>query len=248
MGFKKDPFPLRRAHLFILLSTILSACGPAPRQSIDSRLSTCAVLDSFYDNSGFTASLSLSGKATVDANQYRLRGKINVDRDPSGDVLIEFVSTILFGAKREDFLLSLAADTLRIVDRERGRYYEGDAAEDLLRESFDAAVDIKSLIRLALGEPPDCGPMNDVGVHSGSGGAFVFSGRLSEEPFRIVFAGERGRIDEVLWPVRLEDHGMDRLKIVYDWEENAPRRPWLREIVITVEGREWRCRITAASY
>ncbi len=69
-------------------------------------------------------------------------------------MVFEFTSTILFGQEREDFVFSLSSDTLRIVDRERGAYYEGDDAVWFLAESLEADFDVPQALSLAFGGQP----------------------------------------------------------------------------------------------
>ena len=133
------PQATRSAWLLALIIAVTSGCatsGGTPTPSI------CAQFDSFYAHSGFEAPLTITGKATVNANQYQIRGIIRAEFHPFGDVYMDFSSSVLFGSQIEDFFLSLVSDTLRIVDRERGQIYEGEQAAEFLREALAMDFDV----------------------------------------------------------------------------------------------------------
>jgi hypothetical protein len=204
--------------------------------------SSCRTLDSLYASCGFERPVSIDGKVTVDAEQYRVRGKIGLDVRAPGEIVLEFTSTVLFGHAREDIVFASLADTLRIIDRERGAYYEGYEAESFLEESLETDFDVRRVLRLALGGRPSCETLSDVRVDLKPGGKIVCTGRHLGEGFRVAF-GARGRLEAVEWPVRSETRGADKLRASYQWQLDGPGEGTLREIVVSLEKREWRCKI-----
>jgi hypothetical protein len=187
----------------------------------------------------------VSGRATVDANQYKVRGKILIDARAPGEAVIEFTSTVLFGHAREDFLFSSVGDTLRIIDRERGAYYEGEEAESYLAQSLDTDLDVRLLLRLALGGRPSCEELMDVGLRTEATGGMVCTGEHMGRRFRVVFGSDR-RLREIEWPVPSRMHGMDSLRVSYEWTPGEGGGDRLRGLTLTLERREWRCKVRAA--
>jgi hypothetical protein len=186
--------------------------------------------------------MSISGHATVDANQYKVRGKVIIEGFGAGEAVIEFTSTVLFGHAREDVVFSSLADTLRILDRERGAYYEGSDAERFVAESIGTDLDVRRLLRLALGGRPACEELSDMRLETGPRGTIVWTGRHMGQRFRIAFGADR-RIQEVDWPVRSETHGPDRLRASYEWEPAGSAEGGLRGLVVSLEKRQWRCKV-----
>lgn len=203
----------------------------------------CAQLDSVYAHSGFERALTVTGKATIDANQYQIRGIIRAEFYPSGDVSFDFSSSVLFGSQIEDFFFSLAADTLRIVDRERGHLYQDDEALEFLRETLGMDFDVASALRLAAGGKPPCDEIETLRTRAGSHGDVRFDGRYQGESFAVRFSGPGGRLDGGEWAVRGDDGRKDRLRTEYRWADSA--EPRLRQLVLRLDAREWRCKITA---
>jgi hypothetical protein len=208
--------------------------------------SACVFLDSLYGGSGFEEPLSLNGKATIDAKQKRVRGKIGIEARSPDEFVFEFTTSILFGSQREDFLFSYAADTLRIIDRERGEYFEADDAERMLRELLETDLAVPRVVSLALGGRPTCDEMDDLGYELGSNGRVVFKGLYGGEPFRVVFAADHRRLKELTWPLVSNDRAVDRLRVVYDWRTTRGGIVELSEVVMSLETKEWRCKIRFA--
>lgn len=206
---------------------------------------TCAFFDSLYQHSGFDSPVTLSGKATVDANQYRVRGVINLEILPRGELFFEFRSTMLFGSQVEDFFCSIVQDTIRIVDRERGRVFEGVEAERFLRESLDMDFAVTETLDLALGGHPPCDQTDGLEVVPRSDGTVV-TGRLSRGGFRVEFFPEHHKIKEILWPIPGDRAMSDRLRVEYDWVADGDATV-LSKVTIHLEEREWRCRLVAAT-
>jgi hypothetical protein len=222
---------------------LLLGCRPASLDGGPPR--PCETLDSLFARCGLGEPLAVSGQATVDVQQVRMRGKIDLDARGPDELAFEFTSTILFGHEREDFVFSVSGDTLRIIDRERGAYYEGADAEDFLADSFEADFDLPQMLSLALGGYPPCGELSDVSFAVGRSGETVCSGRRFGRPFRAVFGRERGLLSEVEWPVRSDRHEEDRLSVEYQWGAGGDR-PTLDGLILALEVREWRCKIKAS--
>jgi hypothetical protein len=220
-----------------------SACGPAPVTHGGPQ--ACGTLDSLFTSCGFGRPLTITGHATVDANDYKVRGKVRVETRRPGEAVIEFTSTVLFGHAREDLVFSSVGDTVRIVDRERGAYSEGAEAEEFLAESLDTDLDVRLVLQLALGGRPPCDDLSDVGFRTTSAGSIVCTGMHSGRDFRVVFGADR-RIQEAEWPVRSRTYGTDRLRASYEWDGDGGDRGELKGLVLSLEKREWRCKIRSA--
>jgi hypothetical protein len=181
----------------------------------------------------------------VDANQFRMRGQILLESRSAGDIVFEFTSTVLFGHDREDFVFSLVSDTLRIIDRERAAYFEGEDAVRFLAESLEADFDVPQTLELAFGSHPPCGELSEVRYDVESSGEVVCRGTRFDKPFRAVFGREHGRLEEVDWPVRSVRYGGDRLHVDYEWRTGGGGQT-LSGVVLWLEEREWRCKIRSS--
>ncbi len=228
--------------VFFLCACVGAFAGCGVR-GVERGASACTVLDSLYEESGFEQPVVLEGKATVDANQYRIRGQVRLDSRSPGEIVFEFTSTMLFGNQRQDFLFVLLADTVRIIDREHGAYYEGEGAEEFMSESLEADFRVSSVLPLAFGAHPACDELDDIRFTTGSAGEIVCSGKRFGKRFRVVFGADHSRLKEVEWPIRSETYGVDRLTVTYEWDTIIGGG--LREVVMKVEMREWRCKIKA---
>lgn len=233
------------ATLCSLLVIYSLGCGSTARHT-GVEPETCTVLDSLYRESGFEKPLAIQGKATIDADQNQIRGKIRVDADSPRRITFEFTSSVLFGSRREDFVFSLAGDTLRIIDRERGAYYEGAEAEEVLRESLDADFAVAAVIALALGAHPPCADLDELSYRLGSGGEVAFTGKLAGHQVRVVFAAGSRRLEKVSWPIFSARGEADQLDVEYDWERRSDAGAVLRGVVMRLETRRWRCKIRAS--
>jgi hypothetical protein len=231
---------------FVALAAVLLGWGCSSRSVVSDRERSCRAFDSLYATSGFDNVQHLVGSATVDADQHRLRGKVDLRVESNGDIYLDFTSTILFGARREDFFFSLVNDTLRVVDRERGAYFEEENAEAFLSESLGMAFGVREALGLAMGHPPACHALRELEMRGGESGEVRFDGRVVDADFRVIFGASGRRLQELNWPVQLDD-GEDRLKVTYDWKMGEDGRFALRQVVMWLEYREWRCRLTSAS-
>jgi len=171
-----------------------------------------------------------------------MKGKILLETEGDGDIAFEFTSAVLFGKEREDFVFSLSSDTLRIVDRERGAYFEGDEAARFLSESLDADFDVPQALSLAFGGRPPCDQLSEVRWEAGPSGGVSCGGEHMGRPFKVVFTGAGGRLTEVEWPVRSDRYGGDLLRVQYEWT-TAGGVETLSGVVLNLEARGWRCKI-----
>ena len=238
---------VREAAVIALIGGVAAAvvwsCSPGP--VLRGGEGSCDRLDSLYASSGFERPVEISGQAMVDANQYKVRGKIHLSVRSPGEVVLEFTSTVLFGHAREDIVFSLVGDTLRIVDRERGAYYEASEAESVLAESLGTDLDVRPVLSLVLGARPPCDELTEVEFEAKPGGQMLCKGKHMGEDFRALFGAGR-RLEEIEWSVRSDTRGPDRLRAAYDWGADSSGVVVLRGLEITLETREWRCRVRSA--
>lgn len=224
-------------------AVLVASCAATRPRSPEG--SGCTVLDSLLASSGLEDPVSIAGHATVDANQFRMKGKILLEARGAGDVVLEFTSALLFGQEREDFVFSISSDTLRIVDRERGAFYEGDDAVWFLAESLEADFDVPQALSLAFGGSPPCAELSGIRCAAGADGAVSCEGKRFGKPFKAVFDGGGGRLGAVEWPVLSDRYGGDRLRVEYEWK-GAGGLETLSGVVLSLEARGWRCRIRAS--
>jgi hypothetical protein len=220
----------------------VSCAGNRPRPA---ESSGCAVLDTLLASSGLEEPVSIAGHATVDANQFRMKGKILLEARGAAEIVFEFTSAVLFGQEREDFVFSLLSDTLRIVDRERGAFYEGEDAARFLAESLEADFDVAQALSLAFGGSPPCGELSGIRCGADAEGAVSCEGKRYGKPFKAVFDGEGGRLGAGEWPVRSDRYGGDRLRVEYEWKGGGGLET-LAGVVLSLEARGWRCKIRAS--
>ena len=111
----------------------LGAPHPAPTGNAD------GVADSLLAATLPQRPWSMAGRATFDVEQYRVRGRFRLDVGAEGEFLLEFSGTTLFGGQREDIVVTMARDTLRVFDREHARLYEGADVDELIRQGTGTA-------------------------------------------------------------------------------------------------------------
>lgn len=226
---------ISRGLLALSLVAILSS--PACRQRVaGSGLAgpeACAALDSLWASGGPTRPLSMSGHARLDVEQFRFRGRFRLQQTDGGGAAIEFSGSTLFGGHREDLVVSLTDDTLRVFDRERGRFYEGTMLDDLIWDGTRTRADWAVVVAEVFMVTRPCHGMSEVvfdedGVRGLEGG----------QPFHIELTGER-RIDRATWPDPIREGTFDdRLEIDYDWSEGV-----LQGITASLPARGWRVRL-----
>jgi hypothetical protein len=189
----------------------------------------CARADSFFAGA-FPRPLEMRGRATFDVDDYRVRGRFELHATASGDAVLEFSGASLLGGRREDVVVSLSGDTLRVLDRERGRFYEGDEAEQLIEDGTGAAGDWRLGLRrvLAAGCP---------GIESLRAEEDGVSGVGADGPFRL--RAPAGRLEAAMWPNPAPGETFrDRLDVRYHWSHGR-----LDVIEARLPVRGWRVRL-----
>jgi hypothetical protein len=149
--------------------------------------------------------------------------------------------------------VSFHGGELRILDRERARFYEGAEADVLIRDGLDVDWDLAQLIRRITAQPPGCERLSTVSYSQRDGSARL-EGRLDTRRFKLEFEG--GRIVKASWPVPSERGSEDRMNVTYQWEDANPagdaqnrqaavRGAMLRQVVVFLEGKRWRVKLDA---
>jgi hypothetical protein len=176
---------------------------------------------------------SMSGHATFDVDQYRVRGRFVLEAGSGGELSFEFSGSTLLGGHREDVAVVLAGDTLRVFDRERGRFYEGDEVDRMVEDGTGVRGDWVGAIAHAAGSFR-CRQVQR--VHMTDTGA---AGELSPGSFRLDV--KDGRLTKGTWPDPVgSDTFSDRLEIRYAW-----RGAVLSQLVAALPERGWRVRLDA---
>jgi hypothetical protein len=215
-------------------SAIVLASGCRQRVVPVDALDACAVVDSLLRSAGPARPCTVAGRALFDLEQYRLRGRFRLSLRADGDATIEFGGTTLLGGVREDVAVSWVADTLRVLDRERGRYYEGEKVEELLTAQTGLEGDWGRALVRVLGGGIRCGTVDGVTVDAGGA-----RGRVDGQPFRVELDEQSGRLSRVTWPDPVEGGTFaDRLEVRYAWEGGR-----LRELTASLPERGWRARL-----
>jgi hypothetical protein len=176
---------------------------------------------------------SLAGRATFDVEQYRVRGRFRLDVGATGEFALEFSGTTLFGGQREDIVVTMAGDTLRVFDREHARLYEGDAVDELIRQGTGTAGKwAKGVARAAGLSAGD----DVVSLERGNDG---LAGTLTSGAFLLDLRD--GRLTRAVWPDPAQSRTFDdRLEVTYGWRDGR-----LRELSAILPVRGWRIRLTA---
>src|SRR5688572_6129541 len=205
----------RCSAIFISGALALAAgagCGPRHQSPPGTGLvrgeEACARLQTFFSRT-VPRPLEMHGRATFDVEDYRVRGRFTLKSFANGDAVLEFGGATLLGGHREDVVVSLSGDTLRVLDRERGRYWEGEDAERMLAEGSDTAGDWLLALRriLASGCP---------GVESLQAAEDGIAGSGPDGPFAL--RAPDGPLEDATWPNPApEDTFRDRLEVRYRW-------------------------------
>ncbi len=202
----------------------------------------CALLDSALASSGLRQPLAITGKVTIDVNQYRVRGRFGLRITEAHDLAFEMTSTTLLGGHREDAVLSFYADTLRVLDRERGRYYEGEEVNALVTDGTKVSLDLAELLHGVTARTPDCRRVTALRRKDDGDGGLRLQGLIDGREFEIRF--ERGRLTEARWPLPLRDRGRgDTVETRYTWVGNR-----LTAFVVHVPERRWRIKLRSIEY
>ena len=196
----------------------------------------CAVVDSAFSASGLRDGLEVTGHTTIDVNQYRVNGRFTLRVSETGDMILEFTSTSPMGGSREDVVLSYWQDTLRVFDRERGRFFERGEVDELVEEGVGFEVDLAQVLRRVFLHPPDCERFTEI-RRADDGGDLT--GRIDGERFGMSFEG--GRIARADWPAPFRGAvASERLEVDYRWEGGR-----LTGLTILAPVRRWRVRLVA---
>ena len=174
----------------------------------------------------------MSGRATFDVDSYRVRGHFRLDLAANGDAVLEFSGSTLLGGHREEAVISLASDTLRVLDRERGRYYEGDEVVRMVEQGTHTRGNWKVALGrvLASGCP---------GIETIQADETGLSGSGADGPFSL--KAEAGRLAQATWPNPAPSETFrDRLEVRYRWKGG---RLDLVEALLPTRG--WRIRLEA---
>jgi hypothetical protein len=180
----------------------------------------------------FPRPASVRGRATFDVDSYRVRGRFHLTLAESGDAVLEFSGATLLGGHREDAVVSLTGDTLRVLDRERGRFYEGDEVVAMVESGTHTRGEWALALRrvLAWGCP---------GIESVAAEREGLSGMGPDGPFSLTLEG--GRLAEATWPNPAPGETFrDRLEVRYRWK--GAKLELLEALLPT---RGWRIRLEA---
>jgi len=227
-----------------LVAIAVSCAGRAPHagEFEPADPATCHRVDSLLSGCGWAEPFEMNGRMTMDVEQYRVQGRFELDWDGQGGFTLRFTGTMLLGGRREDVVVALRDDTLRVLDRERGRYYEGKEVDALVEEGTELEWDLAEGIGRVTARPMDCGRLQRVSLREGPDGGV--SGRSDGAPFEVTLAG--GYVREAVWPVMVAGRADDRMKVTYDWAERRGGGRELRELVVFLEGRRWRVKLQAS--
>ncbi len=229
----------------LLGSLIVVGCATQGRKPAIGETDPCRTLDSLYESSGFEKTVSMSGKITFDVEQYRIRGQFTLTANPSGGMGFDFSTSALFGNQHEDISMSTAGGVVRVLDRERGRYYEGEEVDELLKEMVGLDLDVGEIVSLVLGAMPPCGDLQEKRISLSRNGDVVFASRSLDEGVRIVFGGERRTIRKIEWPISFADGKITPLLADYDWENDDGGNRLLKRLVLSVSEKGWRIKLVS---
>jgi hypothetical protein len=195
-------------------------------------------VDSVFALSGWREPMELTGKVKLDVKQYRVQGRFRADFAGNGDFTFEFAGTMAMGGHHEDVVVSFQAGELYVLDRERGRLYEGDETDELIREGLGMEWNMVDLVRRITARPPSCDRLSRVEVEPKRESGATVKGLVGGESFRADFTG--GRIEKASWPVVAGGRREDRLSVEYRWRSVSDQSASLDELTAFLEGRRWR--------
>jgi len=198
----------------------------------------CRSLDSAFALSGWHSRMELTGKVKLDVKQYRVQGRFRADFSGEGNFTFEFAGTMVMGGHHEDVVVSFHDGELYVLDRERGRLYEGEETNRLIRDGLGTDWDMVDLVRRITAWPPPCQRLSLVEVQWRGDDAGTVKGRVDGDAFRAEF--DDGVIVNASWPLASTGQMEDRLSLDYRWRIAPDGRQALKELVGFVEGRRWR--------
>ena len=189
----------------------------------------CARADTFFQET-FPRPAHMRGRATFDVDKYQFRGHFDLQLASNGDAVLEFSGSTLLGGHREDAVLSLSGDTLRVLDRERGHYYEGDEVTAMVDDGTRVHGDWALALRRVLAS--GCAGID--GVQPGETG---MSGLCGDGPFSL--KSRDGVLEAATWPNPApQETFRDRLEVRYRWKDRR-----LNGIEASLPTRGWRVRL-----
>jgi hypothetical protein len=244
----------RRSSLFtfvhpctigIFSCLIVMGCAAQGQKHALSEADPCVMLDSLYASAGFEATLSMTGKITFDVEQYRIRGQFTLTVHPEGQMGFEFSSSAMFGSRHEDISMSITGGVVRLLDRERGMYYEAEEVDVQLREMLGLNLDVREVLSLVLGAMPPCGDLQDKKVGLSRNGEVVFASSVRDRDVRIVFDEGRRTIHKFIWPLAFDGGKAASLEVDYTWEQVEGEGPVLKRLVLSVPDKGWRIKLVA---
>lgn len=220
-----------------LVCCALAACGPKTVEThrVLREGEACATLDSVLARALPALPWRCAGRATFDVADYRVRGRYQLVVEGRNAIAFEFEGTMMLGGHREDVAVSLAGDTLRVLDRERGAYYAGPEVDGLIERGTGTSGRWVDAVRAVAGFTPSCTErleMRNDGEH--------ISGRIDDGTYILTTDGVR--LERASWPDPTDSRTYsDRLELRYEWDAgrlagitvSLPKRGW--RIVLTVE-------------
>jgi hypothetical protein len=211
---------------------------------------SCTKFDSLYSHALYETPFRLLGKAKFDLSQHQLRGRFDLAVSGEGTTAFDFVSSSLFGAHREEVTLYLTTGTLRIIDRERDLFYEGEDADAYIMEILETDRSILDILSLILRNESACGRFDSMSLEPGKSmdKSLHIYGMESGEPVRFTISRPAGKVVEITWPVQMMDGSREILQITFDWRRTGDggNDEELREITLYLEKRSWRLKLTVS--
>jgi hypothetical protein len=216
----------------VALALCAAACGPHYQAGEIARgAQACARADSFFA-AAFPRPQTMRGRATFDVDSYRVRGRFELRTLPDGAAVLEFSGTTLLGGHREDVVVSQVGDTLRVLDRERGRYYEGAEVGRMIEGGTHAKGNWSLGLRRVLAA--SC-----PGIETARSAEDGLSGTGPDGPFEL--RAETGRLVTATWPNPAPvETFRDRLEVHYRWRNGV-----LQFMEVRLPMRGWRIRLEA---
>lgn len=113
--------------------------------------------------------MSLVGRAKIVLPKYRVRGICRIEYTATGDLLIDFRHSSLFGAYKEDASIIYRNGELSIIDREREHVYDGDSTLSIIGSLLGCAVYPDDLLYALLFAAPACSEISRIDFGGGGG-------------------------------------------------------------------------------
>lgn len=110
--------------------------------------------------------LSITGKARLELNQYRVRGICRIHYLPPDNLRIDFRHSSLFGAYKEDASIFIRAAHMAIFDRERGTFFDRDSSLAIIDRHIGFRLYPDDLICALTLTSPDCSTIGSLEMRS----------------------------------------------------------------------------------